>query len=207
MDLGGLSVLGWCVRAAKAIVGIDEVVVAASEDASDDAIEAWCQRNNTRCVRGSLHDVLARYGLAAKLTHAQVVMRLTADCPLLDPEICGAVVQLLHTKKLDYASNFHPRVWPDGVDCEVFTRDALEHALAEATLASDREHVTPFLYTHPEQFHMDGLLCPEEGLEEQRWTLDTKDDFEFLTRLVKHLPKDRPPRYTEVLAVIRSGLF
>lgn len=202
--LGNVTVLDWCVRAAIAIPGVDEVAVATSKDESDNAIASWCENSGITCVRGPLQDVLARYALAARQTDAQIVLRLTADCPLLDPFVCAEVLALLHSSKSDYASNVVPRIWPDGTDCEAFTAEALYQAEAHAALSDEREHVTPFIRKHPERFKVSALPCPVPGLGSERWTLDTAQDFAFLSALVPYLPPDSPPRYSEVLAVLEQ---
>ncbi|MDE3016636.1 MAG: aminotransferase class III-fold pyridoxal phosphate-dependent enzyme [Pseudomonadota bacterium] len=205
-DLAGLPVLGWCVRAAQAIPGIDAVAVATSADAGDDRIAAWCGENKIICIRGPLHDVLARYALAARQLEAQAVMRLTADCPLLDPQVCGEVLQLFKQSHADYASNVaKDRSWPNGLDCEVFTADALYRAETEATLPYDREHVVPYLLDHPHFFRIESLACPLPGLGFERWTLDYPQDFAFLAEVAKHLPVGRSPSYLEVLLVLEGN--
>jgi glutamate-1-semialdehyde 2,1-aminomutase/spore coat polysaccharide biosynthesis protein SpsF len=202
--LGELTVLEWCTRAAKAIPGVDTVAIATSKDISDDPIVSWCEDKNITCIRGPLQDVLARYALAARETNAEIVLRLTSDCPLLDPILCGEVLALLHSTHSDYASNVVPRIWPDGTDCEAFTAEALYQADAHAALSDEREHVTPFLRKHPERFKVSALTCPISGLGNERWTLDTVQDFAFLSALVPYLSPDKPPRYTDVLAVLKQ---
>jgi glutamate-1-semialdehyde 2,1-aminomutase/spore coat polysaccharide biosynthesis protein SpsF len=144
-DLAGKPVLAWVVRAARATLGVDDIWVATSTAAGDDAIAAWCRANGTSFHRGSESDVLDRYAGAAKSSDADVVIRLTADCPLLDPAVIGQTVRLRAMTGADYASNIDPPTWPDGLDCEVVTAAALRAAAAEATRPSDREHVTPFI--------------------------------------------------------------
>ena len=127
-DLGGRPALAWTVRAAAAVPGIERAVVATLESADDDAIAEWCQGEGVPCHRGPEDDVLARYHIAARAEGAEVIMRLTADCHLLDPSVCGEVLMLLEREGADYVSNVDPRSWPDGLDCEVFTAAALNAA-------------------------------------------------------------------------------
>jgi len=201
-DLAGSPVLEWVVRAARCIPGVDKVVVATTDLADDDKIAQWCEKNLTPCHRGAIDDVLSRYHLAASNENADFVMRLTGDCPLLDPHICGQVLTLLKRSKTDYCSNIDPTTWPDGLDCEAFTMASLSIAHAEATRLSDREHVTPFLRNNRHRFSVESLTSSINDLTQERWTLDTEKDFQFLTAVAQHLPADRAPAFTEVLAVL-----
>lgn len=202
MELGGLAVLGWCVRAAKAIVGVDMVMVATSSEDSDKAVAQWCEKQGVACMRGPLDNVLARFAQAARKGEATYVLRLTADCPLLDPQVCGEVLQMLKRERCDYVSNAVPRQWPDGLDCEAFTAEALYAAEAENTLAANAEHVTPFIRNQQQRFKVRSLACPLPGLGTERWTLDYAEDFAFLSEVVKYLPAGRAPSYLEVLDVL-----
>src|SRR4051812_1518480 len=127
-DLGGQSVLAWVVAAARATPGVSAVIVATSTKAGDDAVAGWCDKAGVACHRGSEQDVLDRFLTAARATAADAILRVTADCPLLDPQVCGVVIELMRRTGADYACNFDPRSWPDGLDAEVFTRALLEDA-------------------------------------------------------------------------------
>jgi glutamate-1-semialdehyde 2,1-aminomutase/spore coat polysaccharide biosynthesis protein SpsF len=201
-DLSGLPVLAWVARAARAVPGIDNVAVATSDTPQDDAIASWCAGNAVACHRGSENDVLARFAFAARQERSTYVMRLTADCPLLDPQVCATVLQLLLRSGADYASNCDPATWPDGLDCEVFTAAALFEAEREAKRPSEREHVTPFLRHNRHRYRVEAFICPLPGLSGERWTLDEPADLEFLSRLAAALPQDCPASYTEVLDVL-----
>lgn len=203
LPLGQRPALDWVVSAAAAIPGVDRVVIATSDQPDDDALAAWAAARGVTCHRGPLDDVLARFALAARAEQADIVLRLTGDCPLLDPQVCGQVLALLRRQNLDYASNIAPQTWPDGLDCEAFTRAALDAADAEATSPHDREHVTPFLRDRRDRFKAGGVVCPLPGLERERWTLDEDRDLDFLRRVVALLPDaTRPPSHLEVLAVL-----
>jgi glutamate-1-semialdehyde 2,1-aminomutase len=200
LDLAGIEVLAWVVRAAKSIVGVDEVVVATSTE--DNEIADWCAKNNVTCSQGSLEDVLERFATAARSSKADVVIRLTGDCPLLDPAVCGAVLRLFKTGNYDYASNVSPPTWPDGLDCEVFNAKALFTAEKEAKLKSEREHVTPFIYHNQYRFKVANLTCPIQNLSKERWTLDNPEDYEFLKKVTANLAENRAPSYLEVLEIL-----
>ena len=200
LPLKGRPVLDWVANAARAIPGIDKVVVATSTDAGDDAIARWAEGYGMACHRGPLDDVLERFAQAARAENADIVMRLTADCPLLDPQVCGEVLALLKRGGTAYASNATPPSWPDGLDCEAFTRQALDAAAAEATRPSDREHVTVFIRDRRHRFAQASLICPLPGLSGERWTLDEPADLAFLDAVTAEL--DHRPSYLDVLAVL-----
>jgi glutamate-1-semialdehyde 2,1-aminomutase len=201
-NLGCAPALAWTARAAQAAHGIDEVWIATSEAAGDDAVADWAARNNVPVHRGSEHDVLDRYADTAKASGADIVVRLTADCPFLDPQVIAQTVRLRALAGVAYASNIDPPTWPDGLDCEVLTAEALLTAAAEATRLSDREHVTPFVRRNRARFPAETLIAPLPGIAEERWTLDTPEDFKFLSAIAKRLPAERPPSYLDVLAVL-----
>lgn len=139
MDLGGHPVLEWCERAARAAPGVDEVWVATSNLPADDVISNWCTDGAIPCWRGSETDVLSRFVGAAEASQADVILRLTGDCPFLDPQVIGGVVWLLKATGCEFASNVSPRTYPDGLDVQVFTRDLLVDAACSATRQIDRD--------------------------------------------------------------------
>jgi glutamate-1-semialdehyde aminotransferase/spore coat polysaccharide biosynthesis protein SpsF (cytidylyltransferase family) len=201
-DLAGQPMLAWVVRAARAVPGIYSVVIATSHSSDDNPIVEWCKREKISCFRGDESDVLARFEAAARQFGASIVMRLTADCPLLDPHVCGQTLALLRRSGCDYASNVDPPTWPDGLDCEVFTATALAQAAHDARRPSEREHVTPFFRHNRYRFSVETLISSLPGLKEERWTIDTADDLAFVRALAERLPAGRPPAFTEVLAAL-----
>lgn len=205
LDLGGRPVLSWICRAASAVTGVDAVVVATSVAGGDDPIVAWCKDNGIACHRGPEADVLERFRQAATAEKADIVIRLTADCPFLDPAVVAAVVWLRQATDADYASNVDPAGYPDGLDCEVFTSAALKTAAEEAKRPTDREHVTPFIRNSRRRFRSASLPGPGPGLTKERWTLDTPSDLAFLQAVAAKLPKDRAPAWTEVMAVLAAS--
>jgi len=204
-DLNGRPVIAWVVKAANAICGIDEVVVATSDDKSDDAIEKWCKNNKTECYRGSLDDVLRRFANAAEKYDADIIMRITGDCPLLDPAICSQLLQLLLRTNSDYASNCTIATWPDGLDCEVFTKRALKIADKEANKTEYREHVTGFIHKNRHRFKVETMPCPLPCLQGERWTLDNPEDLEFLRQVTKNLPDGKISSYIDVLNILDAN--
>jgi glutamate-1-semialdehyde aminotransferase/spore coat polysaccharide biosynthesis protein SpsF (cytidylyltransferase family) len=202
INLAGEPALAWTTRAAQAALGIDEVWIATSVATRDDAITRWAGEHKVGVHRGSEYGVLDRYAGAARASGADIVVRLTADCPFLDPQVVAQTVRLRAVTGAAYASNIDPPTWPDGLDCEVLTAEALFAAAAEATRASDREHVTAFIRNNRARFPAETLIAPLPGLNKERWTLDTPADLEFLSAVAERLPRGRPPSYLEVLAVL-----
>lgn len=203
-DLAGMPVLAWVLRAARAAVGVDEVWVATSTATADDQVAAWCADNKVPVHRGSEADVLDRFAGTARASGAGIVVRITADCPFLDPVVLGMVLRLRRQTGAAYASNVDPATWPDGLDCEVLTAAALLTAAEEARLPSEREHVTPFVRNNPARFPAVNLAAPLAGLAEERWTLDNPEDYAFLSAVAAKLPVGRPPTVLDVLAVLDS---
>jgi len=180
LPLAGRPVLEHVVERVAAARRIEQLVVATSTAPGDDRIARFCAERNIACFRGSELDVLDRYYQAMCTWGADPVVRITADCPLVDPDILDAVVAGYQAGRFDLyglAGDF-----PDGLDCVVFRRSALETAWREAELPSEREHVGPFIETRPERFAIGGYR-PFVGLGHLRWTLDEPADYSFL-RLV-----------------------
>jgi spore coat polysaccharide biosynthesis protein SpsF (cytidylyltransferase family) len=183
---------------------LDEVMLATSTDASDDCLAQWAERTSIPCFRGSLDDVLARYYHAATTQKADIIVRVTADCPLIDPEVVDRVVNEFLSGSYDYVSNVLPPTFPDGEDTEAISFSALKRAMEEAHLFSEREHVTPYIRNHPELFRIGNVASPED-LAHHRWTLDNREDYEFLTRVFDQLDAgDAYIRMNEVLRLLKS---
>ena len=170
---------------------MDKVVFSTSSDASDDAIAALCQSLAVECFRGSLDDVLDRFYQAADRHSAGNVVRLTGDCPLADPTVVDRLIELHAAGGYDYTSNTLTRSYPDGLDAEVTQMRCLEAAWREARLPSEREHVTPFIYRHPERFHLGNLAQPTD-LSHLRWVVDEPADFAFIAAIYGALYPEKP---------------
>ncbi len=204
LDLAGEPVLAHVLRRARRIAGVDDVVVATSTDPADDLVAAMCGRLGVRAVRGSLEDVLARYVVAARETRADAIVRITSDCPFLDPARSGAVVRAFLSEAPDYASNVMDRRLPRGLDTEIVSMAALVRADAEAS-GEDREHVTRHVYRHPESFRCLSVRGEGEDLSMHRWTLDTIADYRFLCAVASALGSRAPDAgMHEVLAVLEA---
>ena len=187
-DLYGRPVLDWVTDAAKRIPGVDRIAVLTSDEDGDDPIADWCAKAGVTCHRGSLNDVLGRFGMAIEeegLAPGDAVMRLTADCPLLDPDVCAMVLSLFKAENAAYGHNAAPRSWPKGLDCEVFKVSVLQTAIAEAKQSFEREHVGPFIKRNRDRFPQAMLVCPIPDSARHRWTLDTPEDLTFLGKLLE----------------------
>jgi spore coat polysaccharide biosynthesis protein SpsF (cytidylyltransferase family) len=170
LSLGGEPAIRHVLRRCKEIPGIDKVVCAVPVGKSK-PIRKEALSLGVTVAQGSEHDVLGRYRKAALLVQAEIIMRITADCPLIDPEICGRVLDLMEDG-IDYASNVMPRNFPKGFDCECFTYDALERAHKEADDPYDREHVTSWMQRNLYCVNLEG-----SGDTEQNLCLDELDDY------------------------------
>jgi len=179
MDLGGKSVLSRVVDRLRRAKKLDEIVVATTNSVADDAIVRECHQLKVGYLRGSENDVLDRYQRAALVCSAQVVVRITSDCPLIDPQLVDETIWTFQRHCADYASNVFPRTYPRGLDTEIFTTAALEQAWNDAHEPYQREHVTPYFHEHPELFRM-ASLRGHVDYSQYRWTLDTPEDLVLL---------------------------
>ena len=198
--LNGKPILQWVVDAAHRIPTIDAVIVATSNHECDQQIVDWCTENSQDVFQGDEQNVLKRFYDAAKHFNADVIVRITADCPLLDSNIVGQVLYLVSNGDTDYASNVMPASWPDGLDCEAFTMEALSLAHQNAKRVSDQEHVTPYIRNNQSMFKCLNVTSPIKGLQKHRWTVDTPEDLHFIEQLVlKTKPQATTYDYLETL--------
>ncbi|HZU45616.1 MAG TPA: glycosyltransferase family protein [Terriglobales bacterium] len=178
-DLGGESVLARVVQRLRRSTLISEVVLATSVAPGDEAVAREAERLGVCCFRGSESDVLDRFYQAARAFHADVIVRITADCPLIDPEVADHTVRAFVKERPDYASNGLERTYPRGLDTEVMSAGALARAWRKAKEPYEREHVTPFFYEHLEVFRIVSVTN-DIDYSSHRWTLDTAEDLEFI---------------------------
>ncbi len=184
------------------------VIVATTADPKDDAIEALCMRRGYQCVRGSGDDVLGRYAQAARTFNSDVIVRVTADNPLVDPVEIDRLIDTLQREQLDYTSN-HAADMPLGSGAEVCTRSALEHAAKEARDPYEREHVTPYIYRHPELFKQRTVepIAKHPFAASARLTIDTMEDMNSVRALIAAMQCEHPsqlPSLHEILACLES---
>lgn len=167
---------------------LDKIVVATTVNSTDDPVVKLCEDLGVTVFRGDEHDVLGRFLEAATAFKGTTIIRLTADCPMLDPAVLDQVIAGFEDGDWDYYSNTRTRTFPDGLDCEVFTFDALEKAAKNAAPGPEREHVTPYICGE-NGFKMGQLTFPAD-FSHVRWTLDTAHDFDIISELLSRLPDD-----------------
>ncbi|KAF5041382.1 Glutamate-1-semialdehyde 2,1-aminomutase [anaerobic digester metagenome] len=177
-------------------------MVATSEDPSDDAVAAFCRQEGIPCFRGPLDDVLARFCGAARAFGAEAVVRVTGDCPLLDPAVVDRVVAAFLESGCDYASNVERATFPDGLDVEVMRADALAAADARAVLPSEREHVTPYLRTRPEYRRV--CVTRDDDLSGLRFTVDDARDLAFVREVYARLAPETDFGLSEILDLLAA---
>jgi spore coat polysaccharide biosynthesis protein SpsF len=204
LPLLGEPVLTRVMRRAARARTIDEVVVATTTLIDDDAVVALAAAEGWPVVRGSETDLLDRYLNAVRAHDAEVVVRITSDCPLIDADVIDATVDAFLAADVDYASNtLEPPTYPRGLDVEVIERTALERAGREDTDPAWREHATPYLYRHPELFRL--LRVPaDDDHSDVRWTLDTPEDYVLIARIYEALARD-DFTWREALAVVEAN--
>jgi len=204
----GQPMLGWVVKRASRSRLISSIIVATTTDPGDDLIETFCLSEGISCFRGSEFDVLDRYYQAAKSEHADIVVRLTADCPLIDAVLVDATIEKLIEEKADFAANRLPppfkRTFPVGLDTEVATFNALETAWKLAEKPFEREHVMPYLYDPQNNFKV-MVLDAENDYGNQRWTVDTPEDLEFIHQVTKKLDCRMDFGWEDILSILSEN--
>ncbi|MBQ6098511.1 MAG: glycosyltransferase family protein [Methanobrevibacter sp.] len=182
MAINGKPLLWHVVNRLKYAELIDDIIVATTTDSKDDATEEWCNENEIKCYRGSEDDVLNRFYNAAVAFPCDVIVRVTADDPFKEPTIVDKIIKKLIDENLDLSCNVFPPSFPEGLDCEVFTFNVLETMEKTTNNPYDREHVTPYIYNHPEKFKI-GNLTSSRQLSNYRWTIDNKEDYEMVNAI------------------------
>lgn len=207
-EVGGRPMIAVMLERLRCARSLDGIVVATGETGEDDAIVAVVEELVVPVFRGSDDDVLGRYAAAAAAFDADVVVRLTGDCPLMDPEVVDMVVDARAEGGLDFCTNILPHTWPDGLDVNVFSRSVLEAAAREATLPSDREHVVPWMWR---MTPLQGAarftaanVANEPDCSGHRWTVDVAADYRFLRALAAELGSEGLIKagYREILALL-----
>lgn len=220
-QISGKPLIWHAVDRLKRSKRITKIAVATTTNPADDVLEKWCRENKIEVFRGSEEDVLSRYFHAAKSMGAETIVRITSDDPFKDPEIIDSVIGMFEKNKLDFAYNNNPPSFPEGLDVEVFSMEALERAQAESRDPYEREHVTQYFYRHPEKFRQMNLANKEDR-SSLRWTIDTKEDLGmaravyaelyeegkiFLMGDILRLIRERPEIATMNSGVKRSAMY
>ncbi|MEB3295257.1 MAG: glycosyltransferase family protein [Synechococcales bacterium] len=191
----GKPLLQYQIERLQRIPAADQIVIATTVNETDQPIVDLCDRLGVPVHRGSEQDVLARYYEAATQFQAEAIVRVTSDCPFIDPGVTQQVIAYYqqHRPQYDYVANFSldRRTYPRGLDTEVFSYQALQESHQQATAAEQREHVTPFIYQHPEHYAIAALHDCDKPLaadySHHRWTVDTPEDFELIRRMLTEL--------------------
>ena len=208
MEIDGVPLLEIMMTRVTQSKLLDKVIIATSTLPNDDQIEEFCQKNGYECFRGSENDVLSRYYNCAKKYDVNVVVRLTADCPLADPLIIDDVINLYYINNVDYAVNTVPpgiSTFPDGSDVEVFSFNALERAYKEADNPKDREHVTFYFWKYDNGFST-AQLTQDNNWSKYRFTVDYPEDFEVVKFIIKELKSRKIfGHLNEIISIIDSN--
>lgn len=200
----GKPLLEYQIERLRRIKLADEIVIATTINDTDQPIVDFCNRLGLFYFRGSEDDVLARYYGAAKQYNADIVVRITSDCPVIDPDLCEEEINyfLENENQYDYV---RLEQYPRGLDAEVFSFKVLEECFREATDKPDREHVTPFIYRHPERYRIKHMAC-DEDYSHHRWTVDTPEDFELVKRIIEELyPFKKIFDYVDMLEILKKN--
>jgi spore coat polysaccharide biosynthesis protein SpsF (cytidylyltransferase family) len=181
-SLAGAPMLAREIERVRASTLVDTIVIATTDKPEDDTVAQLASTLGVHCYRGSEQDVLDRYYHAAKGTGADIVVRITGDCPLQDPVVIDEVIQhFLDHSEIDYVGT--PTNYPEGLDTEVFRFSTLEDAWKNAQLPSEREHVTPYIKNHPEKYTTVSWTKDTEDNSSMHWSVDTEEDFQFVEKI------------------------
>ena len=203
--IGGLTSIEFMVNRVRRARLVDQVVVATSTDISDDTLVTHLTRVGIPSFRGDLHDVLGRYVHAAAVYPADEYVRLTGDCPLIDPLVVDSVISLRRNHNADYSSNIDPPTYPDGLDCECFTKAILMRANTEAKLALEREHVTPWMRNSKADITRVNQRAPCDA-SMLRLTVDYPEDLTAVRRVVELLGEDTAFDYFDIMRLLASNI-
>ncbi len=193
MPVMGQPMLHHLVRRLQAVPSIDRVVLATTVNVADDVLEGFARQRGICCYRGSEEDVMARVIGAAESAAADVVVEITGDCPIIDPQIVEQTIRMFKANRADYVSNSHIRSYPDGMDTQVFRLETLKRSAAMTNDPLDHEHVTLHIRNHPELFsHVHLVAPPELHWSDLGLTLDEPKDYELLRKIIEHFDLINP---------------
>lgn len=208
MEVAGRPMLAQQLRRLKRCVQVDDIVVATTTNVADNPVAELARNEQVGCFRGSEHDVLSRYVGAAREAGADVIIRVTADCPLIDPQITDRIIKELtdNAKECDYAGNVLCRTYPRGLDCEAFFSDTLLRVDRMAKTRAAREHVTTFIRSERPDLFLFRSIEDSQDNSDLRWTVDTHQDMDFVKRVYDELDLGASQTtYREIIDYIRNN--
>ncbi|MEN6325466.1 MAG: glycosyltransferase family protein [Syntrophomonas sp.] len=208
----GKPMLGFIVERLGWVKEIGQIVIATSSDPSDQLVYQFCRENGIACYRGNLNDVLDRFYHTAKEYKADTVIRITGDCPCVDPQLVARLIDLFRSGNYNHAgiatgagAIFMENRFPNGLDAECFSFASLEKAWQEATEAADREHVTPYIWRNKDMFKC-GSLKPEEDYSNIRLSVDHIEDFQLVSKIYENLyNQEKPFLMKDIIAFLRAN--
>jgi spore coat polysaccharide biosynthesis protein SpsF len=193
LPASGIPLLQHLVNRLRAVPSLDGIVLATTTNETDDALEAFAGQMSINCFRGSEEDVMSRVIGAAASVNADLVVEITGDCPIIDPQIIEQTIRMYHANPADYVSNAHIRSYPDGMDTQVFLLETLKHSACMTEDQLDHEHVTLHIRNYPEIFrHVHLVAPPELHWPELGLTLDEPADYELIKRIIEHFENTNP---------------
>ena len=193
LTASGIPMLQHLVNRLRAVPSLDGIVLATTTNETDDALESFALKMGINCFRGSEEDVMSRVIGAAASVNADLVVEITGDCPIIDPQIIEQTIRMYHANPADYVSNAHIRSYPDGMDTQVFLLETLKHSASMTEDQLDHEHVTLHIRNNPEIFrHVHLVAPPELHWPELGLTLDEPADYELLKRIIEHFGNTNP---------------
>tara|TARA_B100000965_G_scaffold207416_1_gene173370 strand:- start:573 stop:1280 length:708 start_codon:yes stop_codon:yes gene_type:complete len=185
---------------------VDEIVIITTQLQEDNDIEDLCKANQLQCFRGSTYDLLDRHYQANKIYKGDYVLKIPSDCPFSDPQIIEEIVtSIKDSKSIDYASNYHPPTFPDGLDVEAVTSEVLEIAWAKAKEKHEREHTFPYIWDNPENFNIFNLANKKGNMfKTHRWTVDYPEDLEFVSKVYSSFDYETSFRFDDILNLLKD---
>jgi spore coat polysaccharide biosynthesis protein SpsF len=194
--------LYYTINQLKNSLNVDKIIVATTKLNEDDIIEKISKNNKINCFRGNSENVLERFYECAKKFQLETIVRITADCPLIDPKIVDSFIEIFNSGEYDYVHNMEPRTFPDGLDAEVFSFKILEEAYKNAKLPSEKEHVTPYFRNNKDKFRIKNVIN-KKNMSSYRWTLDYQEDLDLIRNIIKEI-KNRPILMNDIISLFNK---
>lgn len=201
----GKPLLSLLLERVRRVHAAHSIIIATSTNPADIAIEKFCHEEKIPVFKGSEDNVLDRYYQTALQFPCEAIVRITSDCPLIDPSIIDEAIHLFIQQQVDYVSNTLKRTFPRGMDVEVFSFKSLEESVKMATKSAEKEHVTPYIYQHPEKFKLHNFTYPTD-ISSYRLTVDTPEDFLLITKIYETLyPNNKNFTLQDILKVLKKN--